>query len=69
MGLLSLLRKLKRTDKEARILILGLDNAGKTSILKALSKEDITQTTPTRGFNIKTLVHQNFKLNVVSILI
>lgn len=43
MGLLSLLRKLKKTDKEARILVLGLDNAGKTTILKKISDEDITQ--------------------------
>ena len=29
MGLLSLLKSLKKTDKEMRILLLGLDNAGK----------------------------------------
>ena len=34
MGLLALLRKLKRSDREARILMLGLDCAGKTTILK-----------------------------------
>ncbi|KAH8382149.1 hypothetical protein KR009_002073, partial [Drosophila setifemur] len=42
-GLLSLLRKLRpNPDKEARILLLGLDNAGKTTILKQLASEDIT---------------------------
>lgn len=56
MGLLSLLRNLKRDDKEARILVLGLDNAGKTTILKALSEEDISTIMPTQGFNIKSLV-------------
>jgi ADP-ribosylation factor-like protein 3 len=64
MGLLTLLRKLKRTDKEARILVLGLDNAGKTTILKKLADEDITHTMPTQGFNIKSVVHEGFKLNV-----
>lgn len=48
MGLLTLLRKLKRSDQEARILVLGLDNAGKTTILKKLSEEDITQIMPTQ---------------------
>ena len=61
MGLLSLLRGLKKNEKEARILVLGLDNAGKTTILKALSEEDISTIMPTQGFNIKALVS---KLNI-----
>uniref|UniRef100_A0A7S0YMS3 ADP-ribosylation factor-like protein 3 n=1 Tax=Hemiselmis tepida TaxID=464990 RepID=A0A7S0YMS3_9CRYP len=64
MGLLTLLRKLKKTDKEARILVLGLDNAGKTTALKKLADEDITTTMPTQGFNIKSVIHDGFKLNV-----
>ena len=56
MGLLNLLRTLKKSDKEARILVLGLDNAGKTTILKAMGEEDINQIMPTQGFNIKSLV-------------
>lgn len=39
---MKLLRKLRKTEKELRILVLGLDNAGKTTILKALSNEDIS---------------------------
>ena len=58
MGLLSLLRGLKKNEKEARILVLGLDNAGKTTILKALSEEDISTIMPTQGFNIKALVSE-----------
>ena len=45
-------------------MILGLDNAGKTTILRKLSDEDITTTTPTQGFNIKSVLHSGFKLNV-----
>lgn len=52
MGLLSFLRKLKRTETEARLIVLGLDNSGKTTILKKLSEEDIQQVTPTQGERI-----------------
>jgi ADP-ribosylation factor-like protein 3 len=63
-GLLNIIRKMKKQERELRILVLGLDNAGKTTILKALSNEDIGQITPTHGFNIKNLQHEGFKLNV-----
>eukprot|EP00842_Homolaphlyctis_polyrhiza_P002083 jgi/Hompol1/2876/HPOL_006206-RA len=63
-GLLSLLRMLKRSDKEVRILLLGLDNAGKTSLLKRLAGEDITEIKPTQGFNIKTVQQDGIKMNV-----
>ena len=65
MGLLSILRKLKSTpDRELRILLLGLDNAGKTTILKTLASEDVSHITPTQGFNIKSVASDGFKLNV-----
>ncbi|KAI2802747.1 ADP-ribosylation factor protein 3, partial [Blomia tropicalis] len=64
-GLLSLLKKFKSTpNRELRILLLGLDNAGKTTILKKLASEDITHITPTQGFNIKSVQSPGFKLNV-----
>ncbi|KAJ9437210.1 ADP-ribosylation factor-like protein 3 [Diplonema papillatum] len=64
MGLLDFLKKLKKTDKEARILVLGLDNAGKTCCLKRLSDEETENVMPTKGFNIKSLSQEGFKLNV-----
>lgn len=36
----------------------GLDNAGKTTILKKFNGEDVHTISPTLGFNIKTLEHQ-----------
>ena len=65
MGLLDLLRKLKKNDKEAKILVLGLDNAGKTTLLKYLASETpSTMEEPTKGFNVKTIQKEGFKLNV-----
>ena len=64
MGLLTILKKMKLKEKEMRILMLGLDNAGKTTILKRFNGEDINTISPTLGFNIKTLEHNNYKLNV-----
>ncbi|XP_046543375.1 ADP-ribosylation factor-like protein 3 [Haliotis rubra] len=65
MGLLQLLRKLKSSpDRELRILLLGLDNAGKTTLLKKLASEDVSHITPTQGFNIKSVQSAGCKLNV-----
>jgi ADP-ribosylation factor-like protein 2 len=64
MGLLKILKKTKEREKEMRLLILGLDNAGKTTILKKFNGENIDEISPTLGFNIKTLQYQDFKLNV-----
>lgn len=36
----------------------GLDNAGKTTILKKFIGEDIHTISPTLGFNIKTIEHR-----------
>ena len=44
--------------------MLGLDNAGKTTILKRINGEDIDTIEPTLGFNIKTLHFKGYKLNV-----
>ncbi|KAK3710768.1 hypothetical protein QZH41_016751 [Actinostola sp. cb2023] len=65
-GLLSLLRKLKSDkNREIKILLLGLDNAGKTTILKKLAAEEIQHITPTQGFNIKSVQGSDgIKLNV-----
>ena len=47
---------------EKRFLILGLDNAGKTSILNQLAKKGAEQTAPTVGLNVEQIVYKNFAL-------
>uniref|UniRef100_A0A8C8BVV3 ADP-ribosylation factor-like protein 2 n=4 Tax=Oncorhynchus TaxID=8016 RepID=A0A8C8BVV3_ONCTS len=64
MGLLTILKKMKHKEREMRLLMLGLDNAGKTTILKKFNGEDVSTISPTLGFNIKTLEHKGFKLNI-----
>eukprot|EP00658_Telonema_sp_P-2_P031227 TRINITY_DN23415_c0_g1_i4.p1 TRINITY_DN23415_c0_g1~~TRINITY_DN23415_c0_g1_i4.p1 ORF type:complete len:185 (-),score=42.12 TRINITY_DN23415_c0_g1_i4:319-873(-) len=63
MGLLTIIKKVKRKEKEMRLLILGLDNAGKTSVMQKFNGEDISGIEPTLGFNIKTLEYGGFTLN------
>lgn len=63
MGLLRFLRKLKLKEKEMRILFLGLDNAGKSSVIKAFMGESIDDLSPTLGFEIKTVECQGYRLS------
>uniref|UniRef100_H3A466 ADP-ribosylation factor-like protein 6 n=1 Tax=Latimeria chalumnae TaxID=7897 RepID=H3A466_LATCH len=64
INLLSLSIQVQTKGVGLRTLQIGLDNAGKTTILKKFNGEDIDTISPTLGFNIKTLEHRNFKLNI-----
>lgn len=50
--------------KEVRIVIIGLDQAGKTSILNKLKYDDGGTTTPTVGFNFQTVIHKKAEINI-----
>ena len=54
MGFLSIVRKLREKEKEMKLLIIGLDNAGKTTIIRRFNGEPIDTIAPTLGFDIKT---------------
>lgn len=58
--MLSILRKARLKDKEMRILMLGLDNAGKTTIVKKIMGEDVNSVSPTLGFIIKTIDYEGY---------
>jgi ADP-ribosylation factor-like protein 2 len=56
--------QIKRKEKEVRILILGLDNAGKTTVVKKLCGEPIDKIEPTLGFQIQSLSYASYNLNL-----
>ena len=45
--------------KEVRLLILGLDNAGKTTVLYQMQFGESKITVPTLGFNVETVKYEN----------
>jgi len=44
--------------------MVGLDAAGKTTILYKIRFGEVVQTTPTPGFNVETIEYKNLKLTV-----
>lgn len=63
MGLLSVIRKQKLKDLEIRVLVLGLDNAGKTTILNQTMGRDVTKVAPTMGFQILSFPWYGYNIN------
>ncbi len=45
--------------KEMRVLMVGLDAAGKTTILYKLKLGEVVTTIPTIGFNVETVEYKN----------
>ena len=52
------------SKKEIRILMVGLDAAGKTTILHQLGKKGEVKTLPTIGFNVESLDYKNLNFIV-----
>jgi small GTP-binding protein len=50
--------------KDVRILMVGLDAAGKTTILYQLKMGETVKTIPTIGFNVETLEYKNLNFTV-----
>jgi ADP-ribosylation factor 1/2 len=48
--------------KDARILINGLDAAGKTTVLYKLKLGEVVTTIPTIGFNVETIQYKNINI-------
>ena len=46
------------------MIIIGLDNAGKTTILYKLHLGEIVTTVPTVGFNVESMTYEGLKFQV-----
>jgi len=51
-------------NQDVRILMLGLDSAGKTTILYRLQIGEVVSTIPTIGFNVETVQYKTIKFQV-----
>ena len=50
--------------QEMRILMVGLDAAGKTTILYKMTLGEIVTTIPTIGFNVETVEYKNVRFTM-----
>ena len=50
--------------QEARIVMVGLDAAGKTTVLYKLKLNDVVTTIPTIGFNVEKVEYKNLKMTI-----
>eukprot|EP01103_Thecamoeba_quadrilineata_P000535 TRINITY_DN10464_c0_g1_i1.p1 TRINITY_DN10464_c0_g1~~TRINITY_DN10464_c0_g1_i1.p1 ORF type:complete len:177 (+),score=28.81 TRINITY_DN10464_c0_g1_i1:63-593(+) len=60
----SIFAKLFGGNKESRILMVGLDAAGKTTILYKLKLGEVVTTIPTIGFNVETVQYKKINFTV-----
>ena len=51
-------------SKPARILILGLDNAGKTTLMYKLKLGEVVTSIPTLGFNLETVKYKHISFTM-----
>lgn len=64
MGCYLPIKRKEPFDQEKRLLLLGLDNAGKTSLLYRLCDNKFEATTPTIGLNVESCILQRTKLTI-----
>jgi len=57
-------KKVFESNKNTRFVMLGLDGAGKTSILYKMKLNEIVTTIPTIGFNVETFSYKNLSMTI-----
>ncbi|KAF8367167.1 hypothetical protein PRIPAC_84996 [Pristionchus pacificus] len=63
-ALVSTFMRLVNTQKHMRIVMLGLDAAGKTTILYKLKLGELVTTIPTIGFNVEQVTYRNLAFTI-----
>jgi len=58
------IKKIFDRKTDTRILMLGLDAAGKTTVLYQLKLGEVVTTIPTIGFNVESLEYKNLRMTV-----
>jgi ADP-ribosylation factor-like protein 5B len=51
-------------DEQVKVVIVGMANSGKTTILYKLSLGEVIVTQPTIGSNVEEVQHENLKMQV-----
>ena len=54
----------QRADLDFRLLMLGLDSAGKTTILYKMKLNELVSNAPTIGFNLEEIKVNNLQVKV-----
>ncbi|EJW03269.1 small GTP-binding protein domain [Edhazardia aedis USNM 41457] len=71
MSLTRMIKKIQKSNNEVKLLFLGLDNAGKTTILYRLFNKEISQIAPTFGYQIHNFEYakdeKNIKLTILDV--
>lgn len=62
-----IIKEVKKEINELKFLVLGFDNAGKTTILHNLFKKPIKEVHPTFGYQIHTFVYKLYNLIILDI--
>jgi ADP-ribosylation factor protein 1 len=55
------------SETKAKILMVGLDSAGKTTILYKLQLNETVSTVPTIGFNVETIQYKNVNFAIFDV--
>jgi len=57
-------RFFRRSPKDTRLLMIGLDSAGKSTILYKLKLGEVVNTIPTVGFNVESILFRDIRFTV-----